>query len=239
MSFLSNVEAFYLAILRVVILAAATLALIVVAVGTVRAVPAFTQQFAPSRAHEVGGANLGAFISERRAQGAETATVAADEPTQAKAVLPDNINAAAKALAVYAKGRLGLTWDVDAIARMFMEKRDSLPEIYQDAYGDGLRTLMSQLDRSTGQPLQPDEIDKLIQWHFDKFKVEAEADVAKRAADGAAGLQSIIAAGAAMLVFLLVVFCFIFVKIERNLRLVRTIDQSPKSLVDSAPASVV
>jgi hypothetical protein len=242
MQFLSKIEAFYLSILRVVILAAATLALVVVVIGVVRAVPAFTQQVLPPKPHEVAGANLGEFISEQRASGAETATIAAEEPAEAKADTPANITEAANALAAYLKAKLGLNGDPNKIAAILVENRNSLPAAYQDAYGDGVRDLMRQLGRSKGQPLPTDSITKLIQWHFDKFKAEAEADVSRRAADSATGLQSIIAAGVALLAFLLVVFCFIFVKIERNLRPVRTLEQSQKPVsgsIDPAPTVIV
>lgn len=233
MALLSRIEGFYLSILRVIILAAATIALVIVVFGCVRSAPLLMQQLGGASQQQTTGGSLSEFVSEKRAEGIETA---AAPPTAAQPETPQSIKEAVALLARYDKERLGEDLDVNGATRVLMERHDALPYEYQSAYGASIKRLMEQLVASKGSPLQMDQINELLNWHDQKFQSNVEAQAAKKAADNAAALQAMAVAAVALLVFLLIVFCFIFVKIERNLRLVQMVDRTPGA-GGSSPAS--
>ena len=224
MALLSRIESFYLSILRVIILAAATIALVIVVFGFVRSAPLLIQQLGGASQQQTTGGSLSEFVSEKRAEGIETA---AAPPAAAQPETPQSIKEAVALLARYDKERLGVDLDVNGATRVLMERHDALPYEYQSAYGASLKRLMEQLVASKGSPLQMDQINELLNWHDQKFQSNIEAQAAKKVADNAAALQAMAVAAVALLVFLLIVFCFIFVKIERNLRLVQMVDRTP------------
>lgn len=232
MALLSRIEGFYLSILRVIILAAATIALVVVVLGFVRSAPLLIQQLGGASQQQTTGGSLSEFVSEKRAEGIETAA----PPTALQPETPQSIKDAVALLARYDKERLGQDLDVPGATGVLMERHDALPYEYQSAYGSSIKRLMQQLVASKGSPLQLDQINELLNWHDQKFQANIEAQAAKKAADNAAALQAMAVSAVALLVFLLIVFCFIFVKIERNLRLVHMVDRTPGAGAPS-PAS--
>ncbi len=224
MGFLSRLENFYLNVLRVLILVAATLALIVVGLGVARSVPMLSAALGPKQpVIEASGATLGDFVAERNAQGRPVGgdEQGQEEPTPVAA--PQNIYNAAVLLQGYAKNRVGVELATDKLTAVLVEKRDSIPTAYQERYGDSLNALANQLSESTGRPLSWDNVGALLDWHAAKFKAQADEIENKKAVDRVEGLQSLLVAGGALAIFLLIVFCFLVVKIERNLRLVRTV----------------
>lgn len=226
MALLSRIEGFYLSILRVIILAAATIALVVVVLGFVRSAPLLAQQLGMKAAEQqTTGGNLSEFISQKRTEGIEAS---APEPSAAGApVIPKNIKEAVSLLARYDKERLGEDLNVSGAEGVLMERFDALPTEYQGAYGESIKGIMEQLTASKGKPLTMDQINEMINWHDQKFQANVEAQTAKRAADNVSAVQAMIVSAVALMVFLLIVFCFIFVKIERNLRLVQMVDRTP------------
>jgi len=225
MSLLSRIEGFYLSILRVIILAAATIALVIVVLGFVRSAPLLIQQLGiDATQQQMTGGSLSEFVSEKRAEGIETA--AAPEKTS-RPETPQTIKDAVALLARYHKERLGEELDVNGATGVLMERHSALPIEYQAAYGASIKRLMEQLVASKGSPLQMDQINELMNWHDQKFQSNVESQAAKKATDNVAALQAMGVSAVALLVFLLIVFCFIFVKIERNLRLVQMVDRTP------------
>lgn len=225
MARLSRIEGFYLSILRVIILAAATIALVIVVIGFVRSAPLLIQQLGMGASQQqMTGGSLSEFVGEKRAEGIETA--AAPE-IAGRPEAPQTIKDAVALLARYDKERLGQELDVDVATGVLMERHDALPSEYQAAYGASIKRLMEQLVASKGSPLQMDQINELMNWHDQKFQSNVESQAAKKAADNVAALQAMGVSAVALLVFLLIVFCFIFVKIERNLRLVQIMDRTP------------
>ncbi len=111
-----------------------------------------------------------------------------------------------------------------------MDRRAELPTEVQDQYGVSVAALMDQLDNSKGNALSGEQIDELLNWHFDKFKTNVEAAAAQRQVAQVQALQTLGVAGAGFGVFIALVFCFLIVKIERNLRLVHTINSSTPSI---------
>ena len=73
---------------------------------------------------------------------------------------------------------------------------------------------------SKGRGLTAENIDQLLTWHAAKFKAAAEEETARDAAAKVAQMGALQLGGYALVTFILLVFAFIFVKIERNLRAV-------------------
>jgi hypothetical protein len=216
---LTRLENAYLYILRVVVLAAATLALIAVVWALVRtgALAASTWTHPPESIQVPGGA-LQDYVEEKRPQGLE---VQSSTPAVAPDV-PAGIRSGIASLAHYARAKAGLTLNEAEMTSTIMDKRSELPADAQVKYESGFAALMDQLDKSTGTPLTSDQIGELIDWHLEKVKSNEENAAAQKLAAQTQAVQTLGIAGAGFGVFISLVFCFLIVKIERNLRLVRT-----------------
>jgi hypothetical protein len=213
---LSSLESFYLATLRVIVLLAATLALIVVVVGFVRAAPLLVQQFNVAGV-QLPAPGLAEFIGEKRGLAAPPAAASADAPK-----IDSALRDATGLIEDYAKKRLNQSVDPVGVAASLSATQSEFPLTYRKAYAASLKALLQQLNRSQGQPLSLEQVDELLDWHQAKFQASVEADSLERGANSAAALQAALVAGGALIAFLLIVCCFLFVKIERNLRPAQT-----------------
>lgn len=226
---LTSIENFYLNVLRVVILVAATLAIVGFGVGLIKAEPAAVSYFVPAAAARGAAANpsLNDFTAEQKAAGAavdatdSTSTPTADTDS-------DAMKSAVAHLASYNTNRMGGALDMSGVRTFLEAKHNAVSADDQDAYDHSLDALMGQLDHSTGAtPLDVTQVGQLINWHLDKFNAAISARQAAIAEQRQEGLVGLGAAVTALLTFVLLVFCFLFVKIERNLRLVRTLETGP------------
>jgi hypothetical protein len=225
---LTTIENAYLFILRVLILVAASVALLVVVLGTVRGAPLIIDRFkTPDARAELSSANLRQWIVEKKAEGvvapADTSGTSAATPA-----VPAKIEEAVGLLAQYGKQRLNEEVDRPTARQMMIEVRDTVPGDYQSAYDDSVVGVMQQLLHSTGNPLTLDQISELIHWHGDKVKALADQAAERKAAEATEALQALAVAGGALVAFLLIVFCFLFVKIERNLRAYPLAEATPR-----------
>lgn len=228
MSLLSRIEGFYLSILRVIILTAATIALIVVVLGFVRSAPLIAEQLGMKQADQrTTGGNLSEFITEKRAEGTEVSLPDASDSNPRS--IPKSIKDAVALLASYDKKRLGEDLNIPSAEGVLMERFDAVQSDYQNTYADEVKGLMQQLTASKGKPLSIEKINELINWHFKKFQQSIEEQTAKRAAENVQAIQAMTVSAVALMAFLLIVFCFIFVKIERNLRTVRISGEMPQN----------
>ena len=229
MAFLDRAEAAYLGILRVVVLLVATIALAAFVLGLVIGGKMFLDARATgARVPPVTAVTLGDYIADKKS-GSGTADASAPDATSTNSVSsPREIAQAAQNLVVYAKRSTTpsqpLNFDKAEIIRVMLNKQQQVGEEFQAAYRTSLQGLTYQLTLSKGRPLSLEEINDLLDWHLSKFKAAAGEDANARITKGAGSLAVLSFAGASMLTFLLLVFCFIFVKIERNLRVVRTLD---------------
>ena len=220
---LARLENAYLYILRVVVLIAATLALLAVILGLVRGITLLPNLIAPKPlSANIPGSTLGDYVTEKHAAGV---AVTLPDATESPAAPPD-ITVAVQAIAQYQQSRNGGTVNVPALTTVLTSKQSSLPLDVQAQYGQSLKALATQLAQSKGTPLSGDQIGDLLDWHFNKFKDSADTAAVQRAAKQAQELQTLAIALSAFGVFLGLVFCFLIVKIERNLRLVRTVAAS-------------
>ena len=210
---LARLEQAYLSILRVVILIAATIALIVTVIGVIAG---GAHIIGDSGNEESSVSSLGDFIAEQKKREApsENATENADTPT---ASLSDIIDAAGN-LHKYMGSRSEKTqvqWQAG-----LQQYADAAGEHDKD-YAASVKDLTEELLVATGKPLSEMRIEQLLSWHFEHFRENVARKAEEEASKKAQFWVMAGAAGAAFLGFLMIIFIFIFVKIERNLRLVR------------------
>jgi len=217
---LARLEGAYLNALRIFILIAATIALLVTCIAFVTSVPFFATQLGISSTPDPRGGDLSQFISEKKltstksdpSEGAtpETYRVSLDLQ-KAAALMTQYLNKHHKTGAKQADAEI-----------FFSELQSELPYAYQEGYGASIRRLMTQLSVSKGKPLSEDQVGEMVQWHFQRFKADAAVKEGEAAASGAKAMAAMTVAGGAFLLFIFIVFCFLVVKIERNLRVVHT-----------------
>lgn len=212
---LAKLERAYLGLLRVVILIAATVALVVAILGAASAVPPLLRWSGITETTKPTGGTLSDFISEQKIT--ETASSPTTETAVEPFILPD-ITAAAKIIKAYLKDstisekewRSGLQRLADQVVGHSTE------------YAESLKDLAEQLETSKGKPLSEARVTQLIDWHKTRFETDVAARAAAEAEGNAKFWVTIGLAGAAFLAFVLIIFVFLFVKIERSLRLVHT-----------------
>jgi hypothetical protein len=221
---LSKIEEFYLNVLRVVILVAATIALIAFGIGIIKVIPLISASFSTHSTVDTNRAGLGDFIAAQKNSG----TPAADMPEAASSpdeAMSADMKSAVTHLSNYNTNRMGGAVDMASAQAAMLSKRSTVNSDYQDEYDRSLNDLMTQLDQSKGAPLDTDKLNSMLNWHLEKFNSLVAAKEAKKNEDKIAGLVGLGVAGTALLSFLMLVFCFLFVKIERNLRLVHVAER--------------
>jgi len=221
---LGRIEVAYLALLRVVLLVAATVALLVTIGAAATALPALGDVTGLTGHEPIRGSSLGSFIEANKITGVQPS---GDEASDAmsRAPLPENLSEASKSFARYDARNGGTVadqskWD-DLFRSILFEK---VPAVEQADYCADVLKLSNQLVGSTGKPLSDERVFQLLQYHLDSFLSNSEAQGAARAGRLAGSMAKLLLAGSAFLVFVLVLFSFLFVKIERNLRIRHTPD---------------
>jgi fatty acid desaturase len=215
MDILAKLEDVYLNILRVVVLGLATLALLAVILGVLRAIPYIPAWLNGSSAVHVSGGSLVDWVSEKRQEGV---TVADADANTTATPTPPAIKAAAQSLVLYGKKHPPLEMDEPAVEGALMEKYAAVDAAYQEQYADNLQVLLGQLQRSTGTPLTIEQINQLLDWQVQHFVADAKAKEAQAEEKKAASILSLEVAGGGFVIFLMIIFFFLIVKIERNLR---------------------
>jgi len=218
---LSKIEVAYLAILRIVLLVAATIALLVTVVATASALPAIGKVLGVSTAEPPKGATLREYIESKHVTEVDASDYS-DESTDLspqETALPSDVAEASRNFARYDARNGGVQatqqqWD--DIFRAVL--KDGVPANLHDAYGADVLRLSEQIVKSKGRPLSDARVLELLEFHRAKFLENAAAADSAKAADAAASMAKLVLAGGAFLVFILILFNFIFVKIERNLR---------------------
>lgn len=226
-SFLQRAEDLYLNILRVVILAVATLALVGVIFGLGSAGPLLKP--APSASNQpppsLQASTLGDFVSEKKAEGTpvgEPSSTSGESPADT-ITSSTQVRDAAKNLQAYTRAHDESQASLALWIKLIQANEATVPDAYHPAYEANLFSLTKQLAISRGAPLTLDNVEALITWHAAKFKSAADTEASENAAARVAAGVRLQLAGYALATFLLLVFAFLFVKIERNLRVVRTL----------------
>ncbi|RYG88907.1 MAG: hypothetical protein EON59_02985 [Alphaproteobacteria bacterium] len=224
---LARLEALYLNILRVVILVLATILLVGAIGAIVVAGPMLLSSFQ-------GETNAGRLVraddlaSFERGQSGSGESASSDQPTAEtleRAQQADSrLRSAARNIAAYVRAKQGFAPVEPAIVGYLEDNAYSLPSALFDRYCDSLLALTKDLSaRPATAPVV--DVDQLTAWHLQRFQAAAEQASAQDAAKAAEATQrritAVLAATAAATLFglfLLMVFVFVLVKIERNLR---------------------
>jgi hypothetical protein len=212
---LEKLEHIYLGALRITILIAATVALLASIGGLVSVFPTILEWSGLAQDSEPSGGTLGQFIEEQKIT--ETSPEAQSEPeSSATNTFPDIEQAAAKI-----KKYLGNRSEMSASywASSLQSQAVAMDDQGLDYAKDVLR-LSEQLQKSKGKPLSEAMVVRLFSWHLERFQADLEARAIAKAEANAAFWIRLGASGAAFLAFVLIVFVFLFVKIERSLRTV-------------------
>lgn len=225
MSLLSKLEGFYLNLLRIVILVLATVLLVGGVTAAIYAAPKLVPSGPDANArHLVSGDGLDDYRRSQRGEAPQPSQVASDATSAGdQGKIDDRIKNAAAILVQIANQTRGQQIAQAGVEKFIAAKQAQLPASLQGDYADSLLHLLQALKTSPDRTI---DIDQLIEWHFGRFAAaqeEAARQDLARAAEHAARVQSAIVAAEAALamfgLFLLLVFSFVLVKIERNLRL--------------------
>lgn len=217
---LTRLEDFYLNALRVIVLAVATLAVVVFAFSVIQLGPSILGSLGVTPPRGVSQANLGEFIRQSRGANIDLDVTTADQPN----LIPGELDQAASLIAQYGNRHIQGGVNKSAVLASLVEHYRSLPDAYQGRYAGSVLKFAEQLSASTGTPLSLGRLENALAWHAAQFYEAAQTDEQSRIedalrAEGALRLAIISAA-----FFMFVIFFFVVVKIERNLRLVRTRD---------------
>jgi hypothetical protein len=223
---LNKLEALYLNILRVVIIVLATVLLAVAVIGAVVAGPMLLSSFGGGEADAarlVRNDRLNDYLNRNSGSpGVATQDQAALEDRTRDA--DRRFKEAAANIVRYVKAKTGMAPPEAGVIDYIQTLSDRLPASLQDRYADSLLSLSKDLVQAP-TATTPVDVDQLIQWHFDQFSAAAETAMqqdATRAIEEQARRQTAVLAGTAaagfFMMFLLLVFVFVLVKIERNLR---------------------
>ena len=227
---LAKIEESYLTILRVAVVAVAGLALIIAAAALAAGVVYFASGILSSATGSVEGGSLGQYIAERRipADIPDSGSGADAPDRQAAAAYIPAIDAAADVFARYAaRHKLGPARKSDYILAINALWLDVSPD-RQSQYEASLSRLANQLRSSKGRPLSLDRLSELLSWHHTRFQqAVSEQEQAADAAKTEAWLW-LVRAGQAFLMFVVIAFYFLLLRVERHLRVVRVHRESPQ-----------
>jgi hypothetical protein len=214
---LRRLEAAYLGLLRVVVLIAATLALLAAGVRLLSAVPPLLRWLGITEAKKPSGGTLQEFIDEQRITGASGNAPSTSSP---EPFVLDDIKTAAKTIHDYLGKRA--TSPESAWRQSLQSAADTLPG-HQVEYAASAKEMADQLASGTGKPLSETRVAQLFDWQKNRFEADLQARAARQAEGNVRFWVTVAGSGAAFLAFVLIVFVFLFVKIERSLRVVHTV----------------
>jgi hypothetical protein len=222
---LARIEVAYLSILRVVVLIAATVALVITTVGIVRGIPALTDAAGVSRPSEASGSSLAEYIDEKKATvPPQAAKGSAPKQRANRKSIPAEVHEAAVIFHDYFAGTKDAAkvstenWEDIVLAAASASGHVSYPAFYSDNLA-----LANQLKVSTGTKLSVSQVKELIVWNAHKLAQRNDMKVVEYDIATAKGWRALTVAAGSFLAFLLIIFTFLFVRVERNLRVVRTI----------------
>ena len=219
---LNKLEDIYLNILRAMVLGIATIALVVFVFAAIQSGPLVSQLVGLEPKAAVADATLAAFVSENREALSNTDGSSADSSgPDLSALAPADVKLAAGNLRQYVNTHHGYSLEEKAVLTWLMNNYNEMPSQYQTDYAKSLAAMTHQMLVAVGTPLSPDNIYRAVAWHAQKFRISAAEVELKADADRAKAMFAFVVAGVALMAFLIVIFFFVVVKIERNLRLVR------------------
>lgn len=216
---LTKLEMLYLALLRGFILIAATVALVASVILVITTVPDLLVRTGITQG-EPPRSSLAEFISEQKPQ-EQLAQGNTDTP---KLPVDPEIAKAAKQIRKYLGSRG--TLPVDTWEQALQGAANQQPAALQTKYAASVETLSQELLTSKGRPLTERRVTELLDWHNRRFGASVQQEESERAAADASFKFKMSAAFAALMLFVFIAFIFLFVRIERNLRSIRVVQDS-------------
>lgn len=128
----------------------------------------------------------------------------------------------------YIKRIDGTVMSTDTAARVIFDIMEDVAIEDREQYQNSFLALLTQLRDSKGKPLSKSKFYELLQWHHDRFKSEAMSRSAGSELSTIAAWEWLTKAGIAFLMFLAVATYFLFVRVERHLRLVNVVHLGPQ-----------
>ena len=253
MSILNKVENVYLTILRLVVLTGATLALISAIILGVSAASKLLssepKDIDPVLVTPENTPKLDAFIASKNPAAQPPKEAKKSKELGGETKNPD-IDASVKNISQYIREVLQGDPEASKLRAFVMEKASKLPNQTQSAYFKSLNEFSAELlkkvaaqkaivaaARASGQEADNASgfinLDEVLQWHLVQFAEIVDknnAEIAQKQLEHvlakAAGTKELYIAAGSFVTFLLVVFLFIIIKIERNLRGISVIKES-------------
>lgn len=223
---LSKLESLYLGVLRSFILVVATLALLAAAILVVTSVPQLLTRMGITQS-EPQSSSLAEFIAEQKPADASSSS---DDQLPAVMSIDPDVREAARNFHSYLGDRA--TVSVKDWEQGLQSLKDDFASEIAGDYALSVKRLSLELKESKGKPLAEKRVGALVDWHKSRFEANRAAEAAERAtADAAFKLQLMSAFGAFML-FVFITFIFLFVRIERNLRVMRVQVEEPYAQVE-------
>ncbi|MDD3380547.1 MAG: hypothetical protein PHD68_04995 [Rugosibacter sp.] len=252
MSILNKVENAYLTILRLVVLTGATLALIsaiILGASAASKLLSTEPKAPPDLVTAQNTPKLDAFLASNKPEARAPKNAESSKKLEEKTQNPDLV-ASARNISQYAKDVFQGDLDHNQALDIFIEKSNTLPEQTRKSYFKSANEFSAELlkkvaeqkvlvatSRDAGQEVNATpgflNVDAALQWHLIQFAEIVDnnnAEIAQKQQEyvfaKAAGTQELYIAAGSFVTFLLVVFLFIIIKIERNLRGVSAIKES-------------
>jgi len=226
---IARLEELYLSVLRVSIVIVAGIALIAAIGSLLAAAYAFMPNFTPDKIPS--GGTLEEFITEQKALAVDSEvskdTVLSSDSPSAE---PQSafLTEASKLYIAYVR-KMGGPKISKADAVEFISDYVSNVEFSnREAFQRSFLSLLKQLRDSTGKPLSQAKFDDLLSWHFTNFESQVAANSASSEVTGPGAWAWLTQAGTAFLLFLGIAIYFLFVRVERHLRLVKVVQTDPR-----------
>ena len=227
---ISKLEELYLSVLRVSVVIVAGLALIAAVVSLIAGAYSLTPSFGSQ--DSISGGKLEDFIAEQKAASPEIQGTSEeiDSEPQTRDELPSSfITKVAKLYVDYLKRIDGTVITDDAAARVIFDIMADIAIEDREQYQTSFLALLTQLRDSKGKPLSQEKFFELLEWHHERFKSETMSRSAGSELSMMAAWDWLTKAGIAFLMFLAVATYFLFVRVERHLRLVNVVQREHTS----------
>ena len=221
----AKLEDFYLSILRVAILIVAGLALLAAVGSLLASGAALLPKFGTGTTFT--GGKLEDYIGEQKAlSSVDAAADGSNEIDEAprQIDLPSSFLEEATRLYIDYVKRIDKTVvSKKAAEDVVFAQISEIGFEYREDFQNSYLSLLRQLRDSKGKPLTRERFDTLLNWHFDRF----QAEVTSASDDGEfskiEAWDWFTKAGISFLVFIAIASYFLFVRVERHLRLVKVV----------------
>ena len=221
----AKLEDFYLSILRVAILIVAGLALLAAVGSLLASGAALLPKFGTGTTFT--GGSLEEYISEQKARGitdaaADISSGSEEAPRQIE--LPSSfLNEATKLYIDYIKRIDKSVVSKKTAEDVVFAQVSEIGFEYREDFQNSYLSLLRQLRDSKGKPLTRERFTELLVWHFDRFQTEVAAASDDGEFSKIEAWDWFTKAGISFLAFVGIASYFLFVRVERHLRLVKVV----------------